>query len=927
MEKLSSRERFLPLKKLAELWLFDFMQNEDIYLKTLIPTIISGDFSNFTKKESDLLNEIKTNFKKSEWKNFKTLFLNAIKSLQKETYNKETIKQAENYILNDDFLMFEKLYSENKNLLSDIQKKYTQNLENYVKKLRTNIINLSVKDFKAASSFFYKEAKKLPDKEKEMLGLYLEDVQDLTALLAEFRFMEADSFFYTKKIIRKEEYEHLKKEYVLRYFNFGNIDEEKAFAISSLSSNVLLRARAGSGKTSTICLKTLFLIEKYNANPDEILILAFNKEAKVKIRKDLGEKYGLNNYLSYKNTTGFENAKTFHSFAKSLTDENNKKIADDKKRKVLINSAIEAILNADKNKDVFYDFYKSSLNVPQKNEVNLSDDSSVRFVKDLSQVTLRGEIVKSHGEKYIADFLFENGIDYEYERSIIFSKEEKEALNIDDAWNVYRPDFYINYDGKEFYLEHWGVDRNALEPGSNKNKVIGDVSKYVKNMHIKRRYFRRKNIPLIETWTADSQIRENFEITLSKTLEKYGIRLVKQSREELFNKVKELNINSFYKTIGGFISTIKKSKSDIFSIERKINSLLSGSISDRTKKFLELGYKVYSEYQRLLSEENLIDFDDLIINATEKIMQTRGECEFRIFQNEKMKVKNLKYILIDEYQDFSKLFFDLILAIKCFNPKVQIFATGDDWQAINGFAGSNLYYFRNFKRLFNNSEVYNLTSNYRSCIKIIETSNTLMALDGIPSMPTKSESGEICRINVDKTFINKESTSDLIYSFKKDSGKIKAKYLKTVHRLIRLNPDKTFLILSRLNKISGSNLESEFSYKLFRMKTIDKNRVKVMTIHKSKGLEADIVIILRAINGVIPFIHPDYEIAAALDKSYDEILDEEKRLFYVALTRAKEKVYILTETKLESVYLKELNLNEIHFRDLNFENQTVSIES
>ena len=331
--------------------------------------------------------------------------------------------------------------------------------------------------------------------------------------------------------------------------------------------------------------------------------------------------------------------------------------------------------------------------------------------------------------------------------------------------------------------------------------------------------------------------------------------------------------------------------------------------------------------EKLTVEENLIDFDDLIINATEKIMQTRGECEFRIFQNEKMKVKNLKYILIDEYQDFSKLFFDLILAIKCFNPKVQIFATGDDWQAINGFAGSNLYYFRNFKRLFNNSEVYNLTSNYRSCIKIIETSNTLMALDGIPSMPTKSESGEICRINVDKTFINKESTSDLIYSFKKDSGKIKAKYLKTVHRLIRLNPDKTFLILSRLNKISGSNLESEFSYKLFRMKTIDKNRVKVMTIHKSKGLEADIVIILRAINGVIPFIHPDYEIAAALDKSYDEILDEEKRLFYVALTRAKEKVYILTETKLESVYLKELNLNEIHFRDLNFENQTVSIES
>ncbi len=103
------------------------------------------------------------------------------------------------------------------------------------------------------------------------------------------------------------------------------------------------------------------------------------------------------------------------------------------------------------------------------------------------------------------------------------------------------------------------------------------------------------------------------------------------------------------------------------------------------------------------------------------------------------------------------------------------------------------------------------------------------------------------------------------------------------------------------------------------MKTVNNTRVQVMTIHKSKGLEADIVIILRAINGIIPFIHPDYEIMTALDKNYREILNEEKRLFYVALTRAKEKVYILTEGKLESVYLKGLNLKETNFRHLNFE--------
>ena len=917
MEKILNRERLYPIKKLAMLWLNDFVQNEKTYINTLIPMIIAGDFSKITSKEREIIFEIKENLSKNEWKNFKILFLSIINALKTEVYNKEILKKAENYLSNDNFIEFENLYKENKNLLKNLEDTYISNLKTCTHKIKTNIIKLSSKNFKEALSYFYKTANTLPENEKEAMGLFLEDVEDLINILSQHKFIEADTLFFKKKIITKEHYENLKKDYVLQYFNYENIDEQKALAISSIHPNVLLKARAGSGKTSTICLKTLFLIEKYNINPDEILILAFNKEAKVKIRKDLFEKYGLKNYINNKNSTGFENAKTFHSFAKSICPDN--KIIEDKKRKEFIIRAINNVLEKKNFKKEFYKFYKTSLEIPIKKEININDDSKIKFIKDLSQITLQGEIVKSHGEKYIADFLFEHGIDYQYEKSIIFSKNEKETLNIDDDWNIYRPDFYIKQDEKEFYLEHWGVDEKALEPDYfNKKGVISDVSKYIKNMHIKRRYFRKKDIPLIETWAKDSQIRKNFEQTLYETFKKFNINLVKQDEETLFNKVKELNIKSFYKTIENFISTIKKSKFDNFYIERKLEDK---NLSERTKIFLKLGYEAFLEYQKLLKEEGLSDFDDLIICASKKILTSKGECKFKISGNDKLKIKKLKYILIDEYQDFSKLFFDLILAIKCFNPKVQIFATGDDFQAINGFAGSDLNYFTNFKKLFNNSEIYNLTNNYRSYKNIINTSNTLMTAGGFGgalSNPTKNEDGEILKINVDKTFINKENQSDLIYSFKNDSGKIKSKYLKTIHRLIRLNPDKNFLILSRLNKISGSNLEFEFSKKLSKMKTIDKNKVKIMTIHKSKGLEADIVIVLRTINGIIPFIHPDFEIMTALNKNYAEILDEEKRLFYVALTRAKERVYILTESKLESLYLKDLNLREITFRDLNF---------
>ena len=341
MEKILNRERLYPIKKLAMLWLNDFVQNEKTYINTLIPMIIAGDFSKITSKEREIIFEIKENLSKNEWKNFKILFLSIINALKTEVYNKEILKKAENYLSNDNFIEFENLYKENKNLLKNLEDAYISNLKTCTHKIKTNIIKLSSKNFKEALSYFYKTANTLPENEKEAMGLFLEDVEDLINILSQHKFIEADTLFFKKKIITKEHYENLKKDYVLQYFNYENIDEQKALAISSIHPNVLLKARAGSGKTSTICLKTLFLIEKYNINPDEILILAFNKEAKVKIRKDLFEKYGLKNYINNKNSTGFENAKTFHSFAKSICPDN--KIIEDKKRKEFIIRAINNV--------------------------------------------------------------------------------------------------------------------------------------------------------------------------------------------------------------------------------------------------------------------------------------------------------------------------------------------------------------------------------------------------------------------------------------------------------------------------------------------------------------------------------------------------------------------------------------------------------
>lgn len=894
------------LKKLGMLWQADFSSNRKTYLNSIIPKIISGDFSNLSNKERALMIDIRASLDDKEWKMLDVFIIQAIEDAKNNLYREKIISGAIKLLSDDDFSGFEKLFNKNQTLLYEIKNSYNAALKKHIQVLKENIAKIGFNDFKKAVSFFYKASKKLPDNKKRELGLFLESVERLIFMLQEGKFTDGDNFFRSKKMLAENEYEKLKAKYVLEYFKGQKIDYDKALAISSIRNNVLLQSRAGSGKTSTICLKTRFLIEKYDINPDEILILAFNRDAKTRIEEDLREKFNIKN---------FNCAKTFHSFSKSIFDE--MKIIDEKPGKNLINRVIEKVLDTKENKKLFYDFYKTSLDIPSKKEYRISNSAKVTFLKDLSQITLRGEIVKSHGEKYIADFLFESGIYYEYEKSITFSDEEKNALNIDDGWKIYHPDFYIKYEGKEFYLEHWGADENELsEDYFGKKGVISDVSKYVKNMHIKRKYFKKKGIPLIETRAKDSQIRKNFEQTLSETLLKFGIQAKKLPDEVLYEKTKEINIKGFQKTIEGFISTVKKSCFGPDFIESKLKD---ETISKRTKIFLKIGYTVLDEYQKELKKLSMVDFDDLIINASKRIVETKGEACFKLKNGEIKKVKSLKYLLIDEYQDFSKLFFDLILAIKTFNPDLKIFATGDDWQAINGFAGSNLYYFKNFETLFYNSKTYTLPNNYRSYKKIVNTSNTLMMGDGIPSKAIKEDDGEVYKINVSKTFINKENPGDLAYTFKNERSMIKAKYLKTIHRLIRLHPNDNFLILSRLNKISGVNLEYGFISKLLSMKTVDEKKIRAMTIHKSKGLESDIVIVLRAINGIIPFIHPDFEIMTALNKSYDDILDEEKRLFYVALTRARKKVFILTENNLESAYLKDLNLKEINFRNLNFD--------
>ena len=341
--------------------------------------------------------------------------------------------------------------------------------------------------------------------------------------------------------------------------------------------------------------------------------------------------------------------------------------------------------------------------------------------------------------------------------------------------------------------------------------------------------------------------------------------------KKIIKKITKKNVNQeIVRVFIQFIQKAKKARMGFEEIEKKIDNFES-------KHFLKLANRIYKEYSECLEKDNYLDFDDLLMEAIETIEKTKGECKVK-----GIKLNDLKYLLIDEYQDFSGLFYDLIQAIRKHNPEIKLFCVGDGHQAINGFAGSDLKYFNNFTEYFDNSGVARLLTNYRSKKEIIDCGNRFMLEE--------------------KNFNYQDNAGgEVVVRYVGGNNSVNG-YLKLCAEIIKSNPNKSVAILHRKNEINNITLEL-FYKRLIKFSNV-RNRITISTIHKFKGREAAIVIILQATKKLFPLIHPYNDLFKIFGQSDQDILDEEKRLFYVAITRAKEKLFILTERGGESEYLK-----------------------
>ena len=778
--------------------------------------------------------------------------------------------------------------------------------------------------------------------------------------LCQYDFIGADKI---SNALDRQSYETIKAKYVKQWFEQhvyedGRayvLDEQQVLAVLNDNKNTIVTARAGSGKTRTLVAKVVYLAAKYNIKPDELLVFVFNKKASDEINERL-EKITVDGKQIFYNP---EIATTFHAFARrivySICGENEKygKILAEEKA-YFIQAVVKTI---PKNK--VYRFFRSEC-FQIKRDKFASEQEYFEALRNSKYETLDGNVVKSEAEKIISDYLFEHGITYYYENEYYLNSaysicQKANRNRLYELKNKFKqesikPDFYLkDYD---IPWEHWAINGDeSLNKIADINKrgVIGDYDEYKAKMIWKRWFYQKswidngkpagkyalqiKNMrPLIET-TRNFENREEFEAKIEKILQEHGINKPKLPEEELIKKVWNSQVKRFSKMIMQFIDRAQQQFFDDTSELRQRVECFNGD--DRTKVFLEIGLRCYFDYHNYLAgklpKEKLIT--KITRNNKERILDFRQYgIDFNLLlkraidivsKGEREDVESLlslkKYILVDEYQDFSKLFLKMILSVRDVCPESKLFVVGDDWQAINRFAGSDTEYFKRFTDYFpEDSRKLEITTNYRCDRGIVENARTFMrnSLGENGNFSANSgHNGEVVLIDPTKTYIDYRDDKDNVYkkammvSEGRNPSKAAVQYIKTVAEIIKGNKDKQkILLLHRNNDTSFwfidlltfyNRLCSAVVEKKFMHEDEFKEKVEILTMHRAKGLEADVVIILEADDGIIPMYHQDTHLFEIFGETEQIVLDDQKKLFYVAITRAKEKLYILHNKNLK----------------------------
>jgi len=653
------------------------------------------------------------------------------------------------------------------------------------------------------------------------------------------------------------------------YKKFFDTVERKPLTLSQrrscviIEDNNLVLAGAGTGKTSTMIGRAGYLLASNQAMPDELLMLAFARKAAGEMQERMDK------CLRPLLAAGTPTIKTFHALGLEIIGKVEGRrpslsiLAEDSHAFTrFIDEQLDILLSDAIYKSKIVRFFTSYL-YPYRNPFDFDSMQEYNdYICKHEMRTLQGEAVKSYEECEIANFLLQHGVSYKYEEPYVIDTAGPDHRQ-------YKPDFFLpDYN---IYIEHFALDKAGRPP-----KHI-DQSSYLAGIKWKREQHNLHKTTLIETYSHLKR-EGRLQTVLAEELTKAGVKLVRRPDQELLAELREKGaISDFAKLIQDFVILFKQSYLAWQELWEKAKGYID---TERMHCLLEIFKPIYESYQKYLQERREIDFADMIAKAIEHVESRKFDSPYT-------------HILVDEFQDISDSRARLLTALKRQRPECVLFAVGDDWQSIYRFTGSDIGLTKHFEKSFGSSAVTALDTTFRFNNMIGAVSSSFVLKNPEQISKTISSNSTV-----------QDPAVSLIRALDSEQGVRLA--LNAIDKTVRLKrgQESSVMILARYNfQLSPEALS----------RTIIRNLggldIECMTAHAAKGKEADYVIVLGVDKGKHGFpsekvTDPLLEFLLPQEESYK--FAEERRLFYVALTRARHRVYLVYNPLQASSFIKEL---------------------
>lgn len=666
------------------------------------------------------------------------------------------------------------------------------------------------------------------------------------------------------------------------------LDPQQRDSIVKLEDNCLVIASAGSGKTSTILGKAKYLVEKRNIDPSKVLLITYTRKA----ANELHERMKIEGVT----------CSTFHALAYNIIAQVTGQAPSICDADVPLNVFQKLILN-----DRAFLHAINNYIINQQSLMGLEHDYTDAFAyfEDRKKYGIQalfpdvdGKIIftRSEEEKRLVSLLTKWGVMFRYECPYQFNTVTNEKRQ-------YKPDFTIYYQDaqgqwKWVYLEHFAINENGNVPfwfgeGTRGGWKVAN-EKYNEGIAWKRRTHRQYGTALIETTSADFR-NGTVEDKLLSQLRRCGVPVKERTDQELYDLLVKRNRKlekSVYTLILSFITLMKANEKTIDGLLGELEMKSRFSLTPLFEKPNRNKYIVaniikpfFEEYERTLKENYEIDFTDAIIQATDL-------CREGLW-------KHYDYILVDEFQDISVDRYKFLQALRSNEPKTKLYCVGDDWQSIFRFAGSDMSLFYEFEQYFGFTELCKIETTYRFHQPLIDRSSEFIVKNTEQKVKTiKAPLGDSYR-----TYLSFEKCDS------EDNG-----VLRKVEELVAKIPNnQSILLLGRYNYDAvslGFNGKIDMKDSKILLK-IGERELPFLSVHSAKGLEADNVILINCNQGAYGFpslIEDDPILDFVLSKKESYPFAEERRLFYVAMTRARMHMYVLYDKDKPSPFVGEFML-------------------